>query len=135
MNILYFNKHHAFWNTHDSIANFTIPFTSRVSLWDRPCYWNKLIYDRDNKWQTLRQYKIRFSLIAGQILAFASHPNMVREVKKYVSKFQANCVTRFHVIEHFHLDCQIHFSLNSKEFYQKLYSNSLNIVDTTCHSL
>ena len=29
----------------------------------------------------LRQYKIRFSLIAEQILAFASLPKMLREVK------------------------------------------------------
>ena len=31
--------------------------------------------------ENLRQYKIRFSLIAEQILVFASHPNIVREVK------------------------------------------------------
>ena len=31
--------------------------------------------------ENLPQYKIRFSLIAEQILVFASHPNIVREVK------------------------------------------------------
>ena len=31
--------------------------------------------------ENLRQYKIRFSLIAEQILPFASHPNIAREVK------------------------------------------------------
>ena len=31
--------------------------------------------------EKLRQYKIRFSLIKEQILAFASSPNMVREVR------------------------------------------------------
>ena len=31
--------------------------------------------------KNLRQYKIRFSLITEQILAFTLHPNMVREVK------------------------------------------------------
>ena len=39
--------------------------------------------------ENFRQYKIRFSLIAEQILAFASHLNMVRELKKIVSKLQA----------------------------------------------
>ena len=46
---------------------------------------------------------IKFSLIAEQILPFASNPNMFREVKKSASKFQANCVTMFYVIEYFHL--------------------------------
>ena len=32
--------------------------------------------------ENLRQYKIRFCLIAVQILTFASHRNMVREVKE-----------------------------------------------------
>ena len=31
--------------------------------------------------ENLRQYKIGFSLIAEQALAFASHPSIVREVK------------------------------------------------------
>ena len=31
--------------------------------------------------ENLRQYEIRFSLVAEQILAFASHPNMVIKVK------------------------------------------------------
>ena len=34
------------------------------------------------------QYKIRFSLIAEQILAFASHPNLVREVKTLSPNFE-----------------------------------------------
>ena len=38
--------------------------------------------------ENLRQYKIRFSLIAKQILAFASHPNMVREVKNLSPNFK-----------------------------------------------
>ena len=59
--------------------------------------------------ENLRQYKIRFSLIGEQILAFASHLNIVREVKKSVPKFQENWVTMFYVIENFHLDSQIHF--------------------------
>ena len=31
--------------------------------------------------ENIRPHKIRFILITEQILAFASHPNMVREVK------------------------------------------------------
>ena len=37
--------------------------------------------------ENLRQYKIRFSLIVGHILAFASSPEMVREVKNLPSSF------------------------------------------------
>ena len=40
-----------FWNPNDSITKSTISFTSGVSLWDRPCYWNMLIYDSDSKCQ------------------------------------------------------------------------------------
>ena len=38
--------------------------------------------------ENLRQYEIRFFLIAEHILAFALHPNIVSEVNS--SKFQAN---------------------------------------------
>ena len=38
--------------------------------------------------ENLRQYKIRFSLITEQILAFASNPNMVREVKNMPPSFK-----------------------------------------------
>ena len=38
--------------------------------------------------ENLQQYKIRFSLIAEQILAFASHPNIVREVKTLSPNFK-----------------------------------------------
>ena len=50
--------------------------------------------------ENLLQCKIIFSLIADHIPAFASYPN----IKIYVSKFQADCVTMFCVIECFHLD-------------------------------
>ena len=59
--------------------------------------------------ENLRQYKIRFFLIAEQILVFASHPDIVREVNIFVSKFQAYYLTMFYVIENFHLESQIHF--------------------------
>ena len=38
--------------------------------------------------ENLRQYKIRFSLIAEQLLAFTSHPNMIREVKHLSLNFK-----------------------------------------------
>ena len=31
--------------------------------------------------ENLRQFKIRFSLIAERVVVFPSHPNIVREVK------------------------------------------------------
>ena len=47
-----------------------------------------LIYDIDNKCRKLRQYKIRFCLIAEQILAFALDPNIVKEVKNISPNFK-----------------------------------------------
>ena len=38
--------------------------------------------------ENLRQFKIRFSLIVEQILAFASSPNMFREVKDMSPNFK-----------------------------------------------
>ena len=38
--------------------------------------------------ENLRQYKIRFTLIRKQVLAFASHPNMVSEVKNLLPDFK-----------------------------------------------
>ena len=54
--------------------------------------------------ENLRQYKSRFSLIVEKILAFASGPNMVREEKRSVFKFQTNYVTVFSLIEYSRLD-------------------------------
>ena len=45
-----------FWNTNDSIANLTIPFSSDVFLWRRPCY-QKFMTATTNAWN-LRQNKI-----------------------------------------------------------------------------
>ena len=59
--------------------------------------------------KNLRQYKIRFFLTAEQILVFASHLNIVREVNIFVSKFQPYYLTMFYVVENFHLDSQTHF--------------------------
>ena len=38
--------------------------------------------------ENVQQYKIRFSLIAEQILAFASQPNMVKEVQNMSPNFK-----------------------------------------------
>ena len=38
--------------------------------------------------KNLQQYKIRFSLIVEQILAFVSHSNMMREVKNRPPDFK-----------------------------------------------
>ena len=47
--------------------------------------------------ENLRQNRVIFFLIAEQVLAFASHPDVVREV----SKFQANCVLHvLHVLRY-----------------------------------
>ena len=62
--------------------------------------------------RNLRKYKIRFSLIAEQILDFTSSPNMVREVKN----LQAKSVTMFYVIKYSHLGRSILLK-NSKQFH------------------
>ena len=47
-----------------------------------------LISDSGNKCRNLRQQKIRFSLIAEQILAFAWHPKIVREIETLPPNFK-----------------------------------------------
>ena len=47
-----------------------------------------LIYDSGNKCRNLRQLKIRFSLIAEQIVAFALHPKIVREIETLPPNFK-----------------------------------------------
>ena len=47
-----------------------------------------LIYDSATNAENLRQYKIRFSLIAEQILAFASSPFTVRKVTNLSQNFK-----------------------------------------------
>ena len=63
---------------------------SGVSLWDTPCYYNMLNYG------TIKQL-IFFD--CRKILTFAPGTNLVREV----SKFHANWVTIFWVIECLHM--------------------------------
>ena len=71
--------------------------------------------------ENLRQYKISFSLILEQILAFASSPNMFREIQNLSPHFQTNCVMMFYVIEFLVWIVASILSLNSKQFHKKLY--------------
>ena len=51
--------------------------------------------------ENLRQHKIRFSLISEQILAFASSPNMVREIKNLLLNFKQiawQCFTLLNIL-------------------------------------
>ena len=86
--------------------------------------------------ENLGQYKIRFSSIAEQILAFASSPNMVREVKKLPPNFKnitLKCFTLMNIpiwIVRFILLVKLYV-----KFHQKLYSNNLYIVDIIRHFL
>ena len=49
----------------------------------------------------LQQYKIKFSLIVDQILAFASSPNMVPKKTNLPPNFKQNAC---YIIEYSHLD-------------------------------
>ena len=123
-----------FQNTNGSIANLTIFFTSSVSFSDRPCYWNLVIYDNADKWQK-KQCKIRFYLVVDQIPALASNPNMVREVKNLSPNFKQvawKCFTLLNILIWI-VRCIL--SIDSKQFPEKLYSDSLYIVDIICHFL
>ena len=54
--------------------------------------------------ENLQQYKIRFSLIVEQILAFPSSSCLVRKVKSLPPKFQTNCITMSYVIDNSYSD-------------------------------
>ena len=75
--------------------------------------------------ENLRQYKIRFSFIAEQLLAFASHPNMMKEVKNLSPDFKQTAWRCFTLLNTSIWIVRSILSLNSKQFHQKLYSNSL----------
>ena len=72
--------------------------------------------------------------VIEQILAFNSSPNMIRKVKK-LSNFQTNCITMFFIIKYSFGKLRPIFTLNSKHFYLKLYSDNLYIVVVTCNFL
>ena len=38
--------------------------------------------------ENLQQYKIRYSLITEQVLAFPLHPNMINEIKNFSLNFK-----------------------------------------------
>ena len=75
--------------------------------------------------ENLRQYKIRFTLIRKQVLAFASHPNMVSEVKNLLPDFKQTARRCFTLLNYFIWIVRFILSLNSKQFHQKLYLNGL----------
>ena len=94
-----------------------------------------LIYDSDGKCRILTARKNKISLIAEQILAFASSPNMVMEVKNLspnVKQITWRCFTLLNILIWI---VRSILSINSKQFHLKSYSNSLYIFDTACHFL
>ena len=58
------------WKSNDSIANLTISFTSGLSLWDKPCYENMLIYDSDKNAESLQQNNFLFDCRADTGFCF-----------------------------------------------------------------
>ena len=85
-----------------------------------------LIHDSDSKCQ-----QIRFSLIVEQILAFASSPKKVRELKILSPNFKQivwRCFTLLNILVWIGRAILL---LNSKQFHKKVYSNSLHIADIT----
>ena len=83
----------------------------------------------------LQQYKVRFSLITKEALAFASYPNMVSKEKNLSPKFKQIAWQCFTLLNVFIWIGRSILSLNSKPFHQQLYINSFYIVDITCHFL
>ena len=71
--------------------------------------------------ENLRQYKIGLSLIAEYIVVFASHPNIVREVKDVPPNFKLIEWRCFTLLKVFMWIVRSTISLNSKQFHQKLY--------------
>ena len=83
--------------------------------------------------ENLRQYKIRFSLIVGHVLAFASSPEMVREVKNLSPSFNQIVGRSFTLLNILILIVMSILLISSKQFHQALYSDNLYIVDIICH--
>ena len=78
-----------FCNTNDTLVKLKISITRAISLPDKTCYQNTLIYDSDKKTQkNLQQYKSKFSVIVEVILAFASSNTLVREAKNKSPAFK-----------------------------------------------
>ena len=70
--------------------------------------------------ENLREYKIRFSLIVEEILAFASGPNMVRELKRMSPNFKEIVWQSFTLLNICVWIGRSILSLNSKQFHKKL---------------
>ena len=63
---------------------------------------------------------------------FTSSPNVVREVKSMSPSFK-HFAWYFTLLSILIWIARSVLSLNSKQFYQKLYSNNFYMVDVTCH--
>ena len=83
---------------------------------------------------TTKNLQIRFSLILEQVLAFASSLNMVIAVKDLSPNFEQIAWLYFNLLSILIWIVWSIFSLNSRQFQQKLCSNSLHIVELTCTS-
>ena len=86
--------------------------------------------------ENLKQQKNIFSLVEEQILAFAWSTNMVKNVKICLQISNKLCDDVLHYW--IYILIWIVWSIlliNSKQFPQNLYSNSLYIVDIICHFL
>ena len=85
-----------------------------------------LIYDSDTKYRKLTTIS-NFLLIVEQILTFASSPSMVWEVKILSTNFKQITYRYFTLLNILIWVVRSILSLNSKQFHQKLYSDSLYI--------
>ena len=85
-----------------------------------------LIYDSDTKNRKLTTI-LNFLLIVEQILTFASSPSMVWEVKILSTNFKQITYRYFTLLNILIWVVRSILSLNSKQFHQKLYSDSLYI--------
>ena len=70
--------------------------------------------------ENLQQYKIRFSLITEQALAFSLKRNMVSEVKNLSPNFKQVVQQSFLLLNILIWIIRSILSLNSKQFHQKL---------------
>ena len=68
-------------------------------------------------------------------MAFASHPNMVREVKNLPPNFMQIAWRCFTLLNIFIWIVRSILSLNSNQFHQKLYLDTLHVVDISWHFL
>ena len=122
-----------FSNTNDSVAKFYDFFYKWRFFVNQT-----LLLKYVNLWQrrqlpkTYNNMKLDFFFIAEQILAFASNPNMIREVNNLSPNFKEivwKCFTLKTILIWI---VRSYLSINSKHFHQKLYSNNLYVFDIIC---